>query len=84
MNNTVENDFLGFPKVKWLHLAGEVDKSVRFSCQIFSGFNVPKIIKIGYFLTELFKKLTVGVFSWDTVYICETSWFRARLGERGF
>jgi len=25
MNNTVENDFFGFPKVKWLHLTGEVD-----------------------------------------------------------
>jgi len=24
MNNTVENDFLGFRKVKWLHLTGEV------------------------------------------------------------
>ena len=47
MNNTVENDFFGFPKVKWLHLTGEVDKSVRFSYQIFSRFNLPKIIKIG-------------------------------------
>ena len=28
-NNTVENDFVGFPKVKWLHLTGEMDKSVR-------------------------------------------------------
>ena len=35
MNNTVKNDFFGFPKVKWLHLTGEVDKSVRFSCQNF-------------------------------------------------
>jgi len=25
MNNTVENDFFGFPKVQWLHLRGEVD-----------------------------------------------------------
>jgi len=33
---------LGFPKVKWLHLTGEADKSVRFSWQIFSGFNTPK------------------------------------------
>jgi len=58
MNNNVENDiFFGFPKVKWLHLTGEVDKSVTYSCQILSGFNVPKIIKIGQFLTELFKKL---------------------------
>jgi len=29
MNDTVENDFFGFPKAKWLHLTGEVDKSVR-------------------------------------------------------
>jgi len=41
MNNTAENDFFGFPTVKQLHLTGEVDKPVRFSCQIFSGFNVP-------------------------------------------
>ena len=40
MNNTVENDFLGIHKVKWLHLAGEVDKSVRCSCQIFSAFDI--------------------------------------------
>jgi len=39
--------FFGFPKVKWLHLTGEVDKSVRCSCQIFSGFNIPNITKIG-------------------------------------
>jgi len=55
MNNTVENDFFGFPMVKWLHLSGKMDKSVRFSCQIFSGLDVSKIIKIGYFLTELLK-----------------------------
>jgi len=47
MNNTVENDFFGFPKVKWLQLTGEVDISVQFSRQILSGFSVPKIIKIG-------------------------------------
>jgi len=52
MNNTVENDFSGFPKIKWLHVTGEVDKSVRFSCQIFSRVNMPKIIKIGQFLTN--------------------------------
>ena len=56
MNNTVENDFFGLPKVKWLHLTDEAGKPVRFSCQIFSGFNIPKIIKIGQFLKELFKK----------------------------
>ena len=35
----------GFLKVKWLYLTGEVDKSVSFSCQIFSGFNIPKSLK---------------------------------------
>ena len=45
MKNTVESDFFGFPKVKWLHLTGEVDKSARFLCQIFSGVNIPKILK---------------------------------------
>ena len=25
----LKNDFFGFPKVKWLHLTGEVDKSVK-------------------------------------------------------
>ena len=30
MNNAVENNFFGFPKVKWLHLTSEMDKSVRF------------------------------------------------------
>jgi len=52
----LKNDFFGFPKIKWLHVTGEVDKSVRVSCRIFSGFNGPQIIKIGYFWTELLKK----------------------------
>jgi len=30
MNYTIKNDFFGFPKVKWLHLTGEMDKSVTF------------------------------------------------------
>jgi len=46
IDSTVENDFFRFPKVKWLHLTGEVDKSVRFSCQIFSGFTVPNSVRI--------------------------------------
>jgi len=28
-------------------VTGEVDKSVRYSCQIFLGFDIPEIIKIG-------------------------------------
>jgi len=46
-------------KVKWLHLTGEIDKSVTSSCLIFSEFNIPKIIKISQFLIELFKKVDV-------------------------
>ena len=48
MNYTVENDFFGLLEVNWLHLTaiGEEAKSVRFSCQIFSGFNMPNAIKI--------------------------------------
>jgi len=42
MSNNVEKYFFGISQGK-----GEVDKSVRYSCQIFSGFNTPKIIKIG-------------------------------------
>ena len=46
MTNTAENDFFGFPRLA-VHRTGEVDKSVRFSCQIFSGFHMLKIIEIG-------------------------------------
>jgi len=47
MNNTIENDFFGFPKVKWLHLIGEDDKCVKYLCEIFWGFHLSEIIKIG-------------------------------------
>jgi len=47
MNNTVKNDFLGFPKVKWLQYTGKVGNCTSYRCQFFSGFNTPKIIKIG-------------------------------------
>ena len=30
----LKNDFFGFPKVKWIHLTGEVDKCVRWSCRM--------------------------------------------------
>ena len=61
MNNIVENDFFGFPEVKLLHLTGEVDESaVRYSRQIFSGFNVPKNHHNRLILTELFTKAKVG------------------------
>jgi len=45
MNNTVEKLRYGFPKVTWLQYTGEVGKCTSYWC--FSGFNTPKIIKIG-------------------------------------
>ena len=45
-----------------------MDKSVRYSCQIFSGFKIPNITKIGYFLTELFKKNKKGTQRYNTVH----------------
>ena len=59
MKNTAENDFFGLPKVKWLHLTGEVDKHVTFSCQIFSGFNVLKSLKSVNFWQSYSKKVDV-------------------------
>jgi len=47
MNNTVDNDLFGLPKVKWLQYTREVGKCRSYWCQILSGFNTPKIIKIG-------------------------------------
>jgi len=63
----LKNDFFGFPKVKWLHLTGEVQKSVTCSCQVFSGFNVPKMLKSVNFERVIQKKLKDGRFG-DTGY----------------
>ena len=59
MNNNVENDFFGFPDV-----TGEVDKSVKFHVKFSQNLT---IIKIGQFLTDLFKKIKRWTF-WDTGY----------------
>ena len=45
---------------------GQVQKH---SCRIFSGFSVTKIIHIGLFLTELFKKIKRLPLFEDTVYM---------------
>ena len=37
--------FFGFTRVKWLQYTGKVGKCTSYQCQIFSGFNTPKIIK---------------------------------------
>jgi len=43
----MNNNFFGFPKVKWLQYTGEACKCTSYWCQISSGFNAQKIIKIG-------------------------------------
>jgi len=44
-----------FLNVQWLHFTAVVDKVIIANFQFFSGFYIPKIIKIGSFLTELLK-----------------------------
>jgi len=57
MNNTAETDFFGFPKVKWLHLTGEVDKSVRCARQVFSGQSYSTNKKVDFFDNSVYKYL---------------------------
>jgi len=64
LNNTVENDFIW---VKWLHLTVEVDKSVRLSCQIFSGNNIPKSLKSVHFYRVIQKNEKVDVLGGHSV-----------------
>jgi len=45
MNNTVKNDFFGFPKVQRLHLTGEVDKSVTFHVKFSQNLTCQKSLK---------------------------------------
>ena len=45
MNNTDKNDFFGFPKINWLHLTGEVDKSVTFHVKFSQDFICQKSLK---------------------------------------
>jgi len=47
MNNTVENDFFWFTLGTVATSDRGGGQSVRFSCQIFSGFYMPKIVKNG-------------------------------------
>jgi len=45
MNDTVESDFLDFPKAKWLGLTGEVDRSVRFHVKFSQDLTFQKSLK---------------------------------------
>jgi len=50
----------------YMLLRGEVNKSVRFSCQIFSVFNVPKIIKNRLIFDRVIQKNRKVDFLWNT------------------
>jgi len=51
-------------KVGWLCLTGEVDRRVSYS--IFSGFNIPNIIKNGSFFDRVIQKIKKVQFFWNT------------------
>ena len=67
MNNTAENDFFGFPKVKWLQYTAKVGKCTNYRCQILSGFNTPKIIKKSVNFDRAIGKIKMGPFFVHTV-----------------
>lgn len=60
--------FIFHKVVRWQFL-GEVAIFICILCQIPSEPCAPKIIKICWFLTELFNKLRGDVFFWNTVYL---------------
>jgi len=52
-------------------------KFAGFVCRIYSGFRVSKVIKIGQFLIEIFKRRVVDVFSREAV--CKfTEWYSSQ------
>ena len=68
MNNSVANNLLRIPTVKWLQYTGEVVKCTSYWCQIFSAFNTPKSLKSVNFWQSYLKNKKVDVFG--TVYTC--------------
>jgi len=56
MNNTVENDFFGFPKVKWLQYIDKVSKYKAIDVKFFQYLTDQKSLKSVNFLTELLEK----------------------------
>ena len=63
----VKDDF--FLKVQCLYFKGEVDKFIVFSCEIFPGFHVPKIVEIASLSTEIFKHPGTWRILFDLSYI---------------
>jgi len=48
----------------------EMDRSVRYSCQIFSGFNIPKLLKLVNFWQSYSKNRKVDVLGTGYIFIC--------------
>ena len=57
----LKNDFFGFPKVKWLHLKGEVDKA--FMSKFYQDLTYQKVLN-GLIFGRVIKKS--GRLYWDT------------------
>ena len=74
INNTVKNDLFGFPKMKWLQYTSEVGKCTSYWCQIFSGFNTPKSLKLANFWQSYWKKYKGGHFLVHSVYRMSFIW----------
>jgi len=66
-SNNYPSEFL---KVQWLNFT-DVMNNVTIACQIFSGFHILEVIKIGPFLTELLKLKMPSLFR-NTVFIDRT------------
>jgi len=62
MNNTVENGFFGFPKVKWLQYTGEGTNVQATDVKFSQDLMHQKSLKSVNFLAELFEKLKGGRF----------------------
>jgi len=46
MNNTVENDFSGFPKVKWLQYTGKAGNCIKIDAKFSQDFTHQKSLKL--------------------------------------
>jgi len=73
MNDTVESDFLDFPKAKWLGLTGEVDRCVRFHVKFSQDLTFQKSLKSVNFWQSYSKNKNLDVFG--------TLWFLIHLRQ---
>jgi len=75
MNNTVENDFFGFPKVKWLQYKVRWANVYAIDVKFSQDLTYQKSLKSVNFWQSYWKNKKVDVF-WDTVYRTSNKKFR--------